>query len=55
MRHRSVVALVAVVALVPSLSLVQSLGAQSAPTGEAIIAWHVTIAPTWFDPSTAPP
>ena len=55
MRHRSVVALVAVVALVPSLSLVQSLGAQSTPTGEAIIAWHVTMAPTWFDPSTAPP
>ena len=55
LRHRSVVALVAFVALVSSLSLVQSLGAQSAPTGEAIIAWHVTIAPTWFDPSTAPP
>ena len=29
--------------------------AQTAPAGEAIIAWHVTIAPTWFDPSTAPP
>ena len=27
---------------------------QAAPTGEVIIAWHVTIAPTWFDPSTAP-
>src|SRR5262245_54348474 len=25
------------------------------PPGEAIMAWHVTIAPTWFDPSTAPP
>ncbi|HEV8437100.1 MAG TPA: ABC transporter substrate-binding protein [Methylomirabilota bacterium] len=23
--------------------------------GEAVMAWHVTIAPTWFDPSTAPP
>ena len=26
-----------------------------APTGRAVIAWHVTIAPSWFDPSTAPP
>ena len=22
---------------------------------EAVMAWHVTIAPSWFDPSTAPP
>jgi len=28
--------------------------AQAAPSGEAIIAWHVTIAPTWLDPSSAP-
>ena len=28
---------------------------QAAPAGEAVIAWHVTIAPSWFDPSTAPP
>src|SRR5437667_1822760 len=27
---------------------------QAAPTGEVIIAWHCTRAPTWFDPSTAP-
>ncbi len=26
-----------------------------APAGRAVIAWHVTIAPSWFDPSTAPP
>src|SRR5207253_10128867 len=25
------------------------------PAGQAVIAFHVTIAPTWFDPSTAPP
>src|SRR5205823_6780089 len=25
-----------------------------APSGRAIMAWHVTIAPSWFDPSTAP-
>jgi peptide/nickel transport system substrate-binding protein len=28
--------------------------AVSAQTGEAIIAWHVTIAPSWLDPSSAP-
>lgn len=25
------------------------------PSGRATIAWHVTISPAWFDPSTAPP
>src|SRR5712692_8459462 len=29
--------------------------AQPAPAGQAVIAFHVTIAPSWFDPSTAPP
>ena len=30
--------------------------ADAAPAaGEAAMAWHVTIAPSWFDPSTAPP
>src|SRR5947207_5188185 len=29
--------------------------AQTTPAGEVTIAWHVTIAPTWFDPSSAPP
>jgi peptide/nickel transport system substrate-binding protein len=28
---------------------------QPTPAGEAVAAWHVTIAPSWFDPSTAPP
>jgi peptide/nickel transport system substrate-binding protein len=28
---------------------------RAAPPGEAVMAWHVTLAPTWFDPSTAPP
>src|SRR5262252_262371 len=26
-----------------------------APSGRLAMAWHVTIAPSWFDPSTAPP
>src|SRR5262245_8452047 len=29
--------------------------AQTAPAGEAVMAWHVTIAPTWLDSPTAPP
>src|SRR2546430_15635485 len=29
--------------------------AGAAQPGEAVMAWHVTLAPTWFDPSTAPP
>ena len=28
---------------------------QPQPKGKAVMAWHVTISPTWFDPSTAPP
>jgi peptide/nickel transport system substrate-binding protein len=32
-----------------------SAGEQRAPSGRVVIAWHVTIAPAWFDPSTAPP
>jgi peptide/nickel transport system substrate-binding protein len=29
--------------------------ATAAPSGQVTMAWHVTIAPSWFDPSTAPP
>jgi peptide/nickel transport system substrate-binding protein len=28
---------------------------QKVPAGRAVMAWHVTVAPSWFDPSTAPP
>ena len=27
----------------------------AAPSGRAVMAWHVTLSPSWFDPSTAPP
>jgi peptide/nickel transport system substrate-binding protein len=30
------------------------LGAQAKPTGELNWAWHVTLAPAWFDPAKAP-
>ena len=29
--------------------------AVAAPAGRLTVAWHVTVAPSWFDPSTAPP
>jgi peptide/nickel transport system substrate-binding protein len=31
------------------------IAAQPAPSGQVVMAWHVTIAPSWLDPSTAPP
>src|SRR2546426_9390854 len=40
-------------ALVTMVVLVQGAAAQ--PAGEVVVAFHVTIAPSWFDPSTAPP
>src|SRR5580700_7300807 len=48
--------------LLPAL-LLAALAVASAPSfadrpepkGKAVIAWHVTISPSWFDPSTAPP
>jgi peptide/nickel transport system substrate-binding protein len=32
-----------------------SIAAGLAPSGRVVIAWHVTLSPSWFDPSTAPP
>src|SRR5262245_11496957 len=43
-----------VVAFLLFLGIGQEVAAQPAPAGEAVVAWHVTIAPTWFDPSSAP-
>jgi peptide/nickel transport system substrate-binding protein len=40
--------------LLVALVVPSPAGAQ-APAGQATMAWHVTIAPSWFDPSTAPP
>src|SRR6059036_903737 len=42
------------VAFLPIVGITREVTAQAAPAGEAVVAWHVTIAPTWFDPSTAP-
>src|SRR5262245_47305178 len=50
---RRIVALIAIA--VVTLGITGVAFAQSGPSGEVVIAWHVTIAPTWFDPSSAPP
>jgi peptide/nickel transport system substrate-binding protein len=44
--------LVIVAALTMALTSVVS--AQTRPTGELVWAWHVTIAPSWFDPGEVP-
>ena len=33
---------------------VHGLSAQPRPAGELVIAWHVTLAPAWFDPAETP-
>jgi len=42
-------------AAVLALAVGPSWAAEATPSGRAVMAWHVTIAPSWFDPSTAPP
>ena len=37
------------------LAAAREVTGQTPPTGEAVMAWPITIAPSWFDPSTAPP
>src|SRR5436853_2639596 len=44
-----------VLAAALAFAAASSPAAVPAPSGQAVMAWHVTIAPSWFDPSTAPP
>jgi peptide/nickel transport system substrate-binding protein len=37
------------------LAATASVAENRAPSGRVVMAWHVTIPPSWFDPSTAPP
>ena len=57
MRHyRARPGLLLAIALLTLASLTLGQGrSDAAQPGEAVVAWHVTLAPTWFDPSTAPP
>jgi peptide/nickel transport system substrate-binding protein len=43
------------VTIVLAILGVPSAGRSQPAPGEAVVAWHVTLAPSWFDPSTAPP
>src|SRR5262245_3860432 len=40
--------------LIILLSLASPPGVDAEPEGEVMIAWHVTLAPAWLDPATAP-
>jgi peptide/nickel transport system substrate-binding protein len=51
--HRRIALLMTVAVL--TVGTIREAAGQAAPSGEVTIAWHVTIAPTWFDPSSAPP
>ena len=53
MRSRRTSALVVLLALVIGPLLVAAT-AQGTPEGEMVLAWHVTIAPAWFDPIDTP-
>src|SRR5688572_11656236 len=47
-----------VLTLLVTLALLASAIAPAAaqqPAGKVTVAWHVTVPPSWFDPSTAPP
>jgi peptide/nickel transport system substrate-binding protein len=41
--------------LVAVVALYGMASAAAEPSGRAVMAWHVTVSPSWFDPSTAPP
>ncbi len=38
-----------------TLATARDVNSQTPPAGEVVMAWPITIAPSWFDPSTAPP
>jgi peptide/nickel transport system substrate-binding protein len=47
--------LLAALLLTTALTVAPRGSANAEPAGEVLIAWHVTLAPAWLDPSTAPP
>src|SRR6188768_899115 len=38
-----------------AFGVIGATAGRAEPAGRVTIAWHVTISPSWFDPSTAPP
>ena len=53
--QRSLARSIATVTCVVALYFTGGTAVAGPASGEAVMAWHVTLAPTWFDPSTAPP
>ncbi len=54
--RKSVGRLLSVLAVVLlALGMDQDVTGQPRPGAEAVLAWPLTIAPSWFDPATAPP
>ena len=49
------VRIVRVLLSVVAFSAIGGTSGRAEPSGRVTIAWHVTISPSWFDPSTAPP
>jgi peptide/nickel transport system substrate-binding protein len=54
-RRRPTALLVALLFASFALAAGTAAADKPAPSGRAVMAWHVTISPSWFDPSTAPP
>ena len=55
LRHRRPALIGLLVAAGLALTATPAPAGEPAPSGRAVMAWHVTISPSWFDPSTAPP
>ena len=53
-RRRHMALFMALLRAVPACGIATARP-DSRAKGKATIAWHVTISPSWFDPSTAPP
>jgi peptide/nickel transport system substrate-binding protein len=53
MTPRDRIALLLIVGVL-TLGWTHGLTAQTKSSGELVMAWHVTIAPAWFDPAEAP-
>src|ERR1043166_6169231 len=43
------------IAALVSLLASAAVAEAQAPPSQAVIAWHVTVPPAWFDPAAAPP
>src|SRR5215472_3210363 len=54
MKRREFITLASGVAIA-NFAVLRDVAGQPSSEGQAVMAWPFTIAPSWFDPSTAPP